>query len=121
MRCHGGRQAADTNGPQGPRYLRWALVEAATPACTAPVYRDRDQQTEARIGEQRGAKVAQVDLARRLSEAIWHMLTGNQPFAPEGATDPWPPDGPFRCTTRPCTDEASFTSLPRSSGQTRRA
>jgi hypothetical protein len=29
-----------------------------------------------------------IDLARRLTEAIWHMLTRNQPFAPKGATDP---------------------------------
>jgi transposase len=29
--------------------------------------------------------VAQVDIARKLSEAIWHMLTRNQPFAPKGA------------------------------------
>ena len=43
---------------------------------------------KARIGKQRGAKVAQIDLARRLAEAIWHMLTRNQPFAPKGATDP---------------------------------
>jgi hypothetical protein len=41
-----------------------------------------------------GAKVAQIDLARRLAEAIWHMLSRDQPFAPKGATDPWPPDGP---------------------------
>src|SRR5512133_2106884 len=81
----------DLRGPlskQGPRYLRWALVEAATHACTHPVYRERYQQTKARIGKQRGAKVAQIDLARRLPEAIWHMLTRNQPFAPAGATDP---------------------------------
>jgi transposase len=66
----------------------WALVEAATHACTNPAYRDRYQQLKARVGRQRGAKVAQVDLARRLSEAIWHMLTRDQPFAPAGATDP---------------------------------
>jgi hypothetical protein len=81
----------DLRGPlskQGPRYLRWALIEAATHACTAPIYRDRYQQTKTRIGKQRGAKVAQIDLARRLTEAIWHMLTRNQPFAPTGATDP---------------------------------
>src|SRR5918993_1552513 len=81
----------DQRGPlakQGPRYLRWALVEAATHACTHPAYRERYQQTKARIGKQRGAKVAQIDLARRLTEAIWHMLTRNQPFAPKGATDP---------------------------------
>ncbi len=81
----------DLRGPlakQGPKYLRWALVEAATHACTAAAYRDRSQQTKARIGKQRGAKVAQIDLARRLSEAIWHMLSRDQPFAPKGATDP---------------------------------
>jgi transposase len=81
----------DLRGPlakQGPKYLRWALVEAATHACTTAIYRDRYQQTKARIGKQRGAKVAQIDLARRLAEAIWHMLTRQQPFAPKGATDP---------------------------------
>jgi transposase len=70
----------------GPRYLRWALVEATQHACRHPVYRDRYQRNKARLGRQRGAKVAQVDLARRLAEAIWHMLTRNQPFAPAGAT-----------------------------------
>ena len=71
-----------------PRYLRWALVEAATGACRHPAYRERYQRTKARLGPQRGARVAQVELARRLSEAIWHMLTRNQPFAPAGATNP---------------------------------
>jgi transposase len=27
-----------------------------------------------------------VDIARKLTEAIWHMLTDNKPFAPAGAT-----------------------------------
>jgi transposase len=70
----------------GPRYLRWALIEAAQHACRHPVYRERYQHTKRRLGKQRGAKVAQVDIARRLAEAIWHMLTRNQPFAPAGAT-----------------------------------
>jgi transposase len=70
----------------GPKYLRWALMEAATHACRHDVYRDRYQRTKQRLGKQRGAKVAQVDIARRLAEAIWHMLTRNQPFAPAGAT-----------------------------------
>ena len=69
----------------GPKYLRWALMEAATHACRHP-YRARYQRNKARLGRQRGAKVAQVDIARRLAEAIWHMLTRNQPFAPAGAT-----------------------------------
>jgi transposase len=69
----------------GPKYLRWALIEAATHACQHRLYRDRYQATKRRLGRQRGPKVAQVDIARRLAEAIWHMLTRNQPFAPAGA------------------------------------
>jgi transposase len=71
----------------GPRYLRWALVEAAVHACTSNAYRDRYQRNKRRLGKQRGAKVAQVDIARQISEAIWHMLTRNQPFAPASAKD----------------------------------
>jgi transposase len=73
---------------QGPKYLRWALVEAAVHASSHPLYRERYQRTKTRLGKQRGARVAQVDLARRLAEAIWHMLTRNQPFAPAGAANP---------------------------------
>src|SRR3954470_1809065 len=56
----------DLRGPlakQGPRYLRWALVEAATHACTAPVYRNRYQQTKARI-EQTARRQARPDRPR---------------------------------------------------------
>ena len=79
----------DRRGPlthAGPKYLRWALIEAATHACRHELYRDRYQRTKRRLGKQLGAKVAQVDLARQLAEAIWHMLTRDQPFAPKGAT-----------------------------------
>jgi transposase len=91
--CPKVRQSGDSDrrGPlakNGPRYLRWALLEAATTACQHPVYRDRYQHTKTRLGRQRGAKVAQIEIARRLTEAIWHMLTRNQPFAPAGATSP---------------------------------
>ncbi len=72
----------------GPKYLRWALVEAALHACRHPAYQERYERTKRRLGKQRGARVAQVDLARRLSEAIWHMLTRDQPFAPAGAAKP---------------------------------
>jgi hypothetical protein len=34
-----------------------------------------------RLGRQRGPKVAQVDLARRLAQSIWFMLQREQPFA----------------------------------------
>jgi transposase len=88
---YGSTGERDLRGPlakQGPRYVRWALVDAATHACTHhPTYRQRYQQTKARIGKQRGAKVARVDLARRPAEAMWHMLTRDQPFAPKDATD----------------------------------
>jgi transposase len=82
----GPRDRRGTLSKHGPRFLRWALVEAATSACRHPAYHDRYQHTKARLGKQRGAKVAQVDLARRLSEAIWHMLHKNEPFAPASAT-----------------------------------
>ncbi len=69
----------------GPKYLRWALIEAATHAARHPVYATRYQRTKTRLGKQRGAKVARVDIARKLAEAIWWMLTTNKPFAPAGA------------------------------------
>ena len=80
--------ASDRRGPiskQGSRYLRWALFEAALHACSHPVYAERYQRTKQRLGRQRGPKVAQIDLSRKLTEAIWHMLTRNEPFAPAGA------------------------------------
>jgi transposase len=79
---------SDRRGPiskQGSRYLRWALFEAALHACNHPVYKQRYQHTKRRLGRQRGPKVAQIDPSRKLTEAIWHMLTRNQPFAPAGA------------------------------------
>jgi transposase len=69
----------------GPTYLRWALIEAATHAQRHPVYAERYRRTATRLGRQRGKKIARVDIARRLTEAIWHMLTTGQPFAPAGA------------------------------------
>jgi transposase len=68
----------------GPGYLRWAFVEAATHASRHPAYAERYQRTKTRLGRQRGAKVARIDIARRLAEATWHMLTRNEPFAPAG-------------------------------------
>jgi transposase len=71
----------------GPRYLRWALVEAAVRACHHDAFRDRYEHTKRRLGKQRGPRVAQVDTARRIAEAIWYMLSRNQPFAPASAVD----------------------------------
>lgn len=69
----------------GPKYLRWALIEAAVHAAGHPAYRDRFQRTKARLGKQRGPKIAKVQLARSLAEAIWYMLTRDEDFAPAGA------------------------------------
>jgi transposase len=79
----------DRRGPltkRGPRYLRWALIEAATHAGRHPAYRDLHQRKKAQHPGPRGSKIAAIAVARKLSEAIWHMLTRNQPFAPAGAT-----------------------------------
>jgi transposase len=79
---------SDRRGPltkHGPRYLRWALLEATMHALRHPAYSERYQRTKRRLGKQRGAKVAQVDIARRLAHAIWHMLTRKERFAPRGA------------------------------------
>src|SRR5207302_822487 len=82
----------DQRGPlskHGPRYLRWGLMEAAIAASSHPLYRERYQRTRRRLGRQRGPKVAQIDLARQLTEAIWYMLTRNQPFAPQAPLFVW--------------------------------
>ncbi len=69
----------------GPRYLRWALVESALGACRHPLYHERYERTKRRLGRQRGPRVAQVELARSLAHAIWHMLARGEAFAPKGA------------------------------------
>ena len=57
----------------GPTYLRWALLEATMHALRHPAYAERYQRNKRRLGKQRGAKVAQIDVARRLAHAIWHV------------------------------------------------
>jgi len=79
----------DRRGPlrkNGPNHLRWALVEAAHTAARHPAYRPLLERKRAQLGRKRGTKIAAIDVARRLAEAIWHMLTRNEPFAPAGAT-----------------------------------
>ena len=63
--CPGAIQSgnADRRGPiskHGPRYLRWALFEAAMNACKHPVYAERYQHTKRRLGRRRGPKVARI-------------------------------------------------------------
>lgn len=85
VRQSGGRDQRGPLAKNGPKYLRWALIETALVAARLPHYRDRYQRIKRRLGPQRGNKVALVDLARHQAEAIWYLLTRNQPFAPAGA------------------------------------
>jgi transposase len=80
----GGRDRRGALAKNGPIHLRWALIEAATNAARHPAFHDHYQATKKRLGKQRGSKVARVDVARRLTEAIWHMLTRSQAFTPAG-------------------------------------
>ncbi len=79
---------SDRRGPltkSGPKFLRWAMLEATMHALRHEAYAERYQRTKRRLGKQRGAKVAQIDIARRLTKSLWHMLTYDQPFSPQTA------------------------------------
>lgn len=78
----------DHRGPlskHGPRYLRWAYVEAAVHAGNHPAFRARYLRTRRRLGRQRGPRVARVEVARELARATWYMLSKDEDFAPAGA------------------------------------
>jgi len=79
----------DRRGPlrkNGPTYLRWALIEAAHVAVRChPPYHELAERMRDRHGHKRGRKIAAIEIARRLAEANWHMLTRDQPLAPAGA------------------------------------
>jgi transposase len=90
--CPKDRQSGecDHRGPlskNGPRYLRWALIQAATHAAHHPVYVDGYERPKRRLGKQRGSSVARVEVARKLAEALWYMLTRSRAFAPAGLAD----------------------------------
>jgi transposase len=68
----------------GPRYLRWALIEATTNAARHERFARRYDHTRRRLGKQRGSRIARVELARELATVIWHMLTRQEPFRAAG-------------------------------------
>src|SRR3954451_25199420 len=86
----GRRDHRDSLAKNGPKYLRWALIEAATHAARHPAYAERYQRTRTRLGKQRGARIARVDLARRLAEVIWYMLPTNKPSLRQAPQTLWP-------------------------------
>ena len=63
-------------------FTPWAAVHAAR----HPAYQQRHERTKKRLGKQRGAKVARVEIARHLAESIWYMLNRGEAFAPAGPT-----------------------------------
>jgi transposase len=52
----GGQDHRGSLAKNGPKYLRWALIEAAIHAAKHPIYRDRYQRTKTRLGKQRGKR-----------------------------------------------------------------
>ena len=56
---------------RAPRHLRWGLIEAAQHAISHELLRERYQRLKRRHGRLRGSKVAQIDLARQLAQAVW--------------------------------------------------
>jgi transposase len=80
----GGTDRRGALSKAGPKYLRWALIEAAVHAAQDPRYKAHYERTKRRLGKQRGSRIARVELARELSVAIWHMLTRGEPFRAAG-------------------------------------
>jgi len=56
VRQSGGKDRAGPLAKNGPTYLRWALIEAATHAARDPRYRERYERTKQRLGRQRGGR-----------------------------------------------------------------
>jgi hypothetical protein len=58
-------------GEERAEVRRWALTEAATHAARNAYCRDRYERMKGRLGRQRGAKVARIDLARPRQTLGW--------------------------------------------------
>ena len=81
---------SDHRGPlkkNGPKWLRWALIEAAHINGRNPrsPYYSLYQAHRKRLGAQRGPAVAAIVVARKQAEAAWYMLTRRQAYRPQGA------------------------------------
>ena len=73
------RAARDDRGPlakNGPKYLRWALIEAATHAARHPALpASATSATRSASAASAAARSPGSSIARELATAIWHMLT----------------------------------------------
>jgi transposase len=54
----------------GPKYLRWALIEAAQQCARHEPYKPLYERTKQRLGRGRASKIARITVARKLAEAI---------------------------------------------------
>jgi transposase len=87
----------DHRGPlakNGPKYLRWALIEAATHASRHPLYAERYRRTKTRLGRQRAPRSP-----RSTWPAGWPKRSGTccPPTSPSPRQAPpslWPRRGP---------------------------
>jgi transposase len=87
----------DLRGPlakQGPKYLRWALVEAATHACTAPVYRDRYSTRKPASASSAAPRSPRSTSLADSPKRSGTCSPATNPSLPKAPPTPWPPDGP---------------------------
>lgn len=68
----GQRQVHGRLTKQGNKWLRWALIEAVSPAISHSPYLNRYYQ---KIAARRGAKDARTATARKLAELVWSVWT----------------------------------------------
>ena len=76
----------------GPKFLRWALIEAATNAARHPAYAARYQRTAARLGRPRqegGPRPSRPALDGRRSGTCSRNVS---PSLPPSSAAPWLPD-----------------------------
>jgi transposase len=76
----GDRDRRGSLAKNGPDHLRWALIEAAQHAAQSTHYRPLYERIRREKGPQRGPSIATITIARKLTEAIWWMLTRRQPY-----------------------------------------
>ena len=92
----------DRRGPltkQGPKYLRWAMLESTMHALRHPVYAERYQRNKKRLGQQRGPRSPRStspESSPRRSGTCSPTTSPSHPLLPrEAPLFVWPPDGPF--------------------------
>ena len=87
----------DHRGPlakNGPKYLRWALIEATIHAAHHPAYVAHYERTKKRLGRQRGKKIPRIEVAANSPKPSGTCSPTANPSLRQGPTVLWPHDGP---------------------------